>query len=147
MDNISGFGLVVTLIASQTFPTGITLTQFSDDGDPLDLPSIQIADKGMGLNGDLVVWSKATPVPVTLNVIANTQDDVNLSIIAENNRVGRGKNSSRDVITMTIVYPDGSTVFLDPGLITDAMFGKSVASAGRYKTKAYAFTFENMTRA
>lgn len=146
MQNISGVGLTINLIASRTFPTGIQLTQFADDADPIDIQSIQIAEKAVGLNGDLLGWAKAVPVPCVLNIIPNSDDDTNLSILAENNRVGRGKVSTRDVITMTIMYPDGSTLLLDPGLITDAMFGKSVASAGRYKTKPYAFAFENMTR-
>lgn len=147
MQDISGFGLIVGLVASVTFPAGITITQFSDDADPVDISSIQIADKAMGLNGDLLTWARAVPVPCTLNVIPNSDDDLNLSILAENNRVGRGKTSNRDVITITITYPDGSTVFLDPGVMTDAMFGKSIASAGRMKTKPYIFTFENITRA
>lgn len=147
MQDISGFGLIVGLVASVTFPAGITITQFSDDADPVDISSIQIADKAMGLNGDLLTWARAVPVPCTLNVIPNSNDDLNLSILAENNRVGRGKTSNRDVITITITYPDGSTVFLDPGVMTDAMFGKSIASAGRMKTKPYLFTFENITRA
>lgn len=146
MQDISGFGLVVSLIASNTFPAGIVLTQFADDSDPVDLASIQIADKAMGLNGDLITWAKATAVPCVLNIIAGTDDDRNLSILAENNRVGRGKLGSRDIITVTIRYPDGTTMTLNPGAITDAMFGKSVASAGRYKTKTYTFSFENLTR-
>lgn len=146
MQDISGFGLVVTLTASVTFPTGVTLTQFSDDADPVDLTSIQIADKAMGLNGDLITWAKATAVPCVLNIIPGSDDDRNMSILAENNRVSRGKVGTRDVITMTIQYPDGTVVFLGPGSMTDAMFGKSVASAGRMKTKNYTFAFEAITR-
>lgn len=146
MQDISGFGLVVSLIASVTFPAGITLTQFADDADPVDMASIQIADKAMGLNGDLVAWSKATAVPCVFNIIPGSDDDRNLAILAENNRVGRGKIGARDVITVTISYPDGTTAYLYPGIITDSMFGKSVASSGRMKSKPYVFTFENFTR-
>ncbi len=147
MQDISGFGLQVQLIGSVTFPAGINVTQFADDGDPLDLPSIQIADKAMGLNGDLITWAKATPLPMTLNVIAGSENDLNLQVLAENNRVGKGKNSARDVITATVVYPDGRILVLTNGKITDAMFGNSVASAGRLKTKAYIFSFENKVEA
>lgn len=145
MQNISGFGLSIRVLASNTFPAGFTLTQFADDADPFDIPSIQIADKAMGLNGDLVVWAKATPIAITLNVIAGTDDDKNLAILLEANRVARGKNGARDQITLTAIYPDGTQMTLSPGLITDGMPGKSVASAGRYKSKSYAFTFEQQT--
>src|SRR5574343_1608278 len=112
MNNISGFGLQIQVIASVTFPSGFTLTQFADDADPFDLPSIQIADKAMGLNGDLVVWSKANPIPVTVNVIPGSDDDKNLAILYDANRVGRGKVSARDEITLVGIYPDGSTITL-----------------------------------
>lgn len=145
MQDVSGFGLRLRLTASVTFPAGITLTQFADDADPFDLPSIQVADKAMGLNGDLVVWSKANPINTTLNIIPNTDDDRNLAILLNANRVSRGKNSSRDVVQLVGVYPDGRTVTLSNGKITDGAPGLSVASSGRLKTKAYQFSFEGLS--
>lgn len=146
MQDISGFGIRVILRASNTFPQGITLTQFADDADPFDTPSQQIMDKAMGLNGDLVVWSKANPITPTLNVIPDTDDDRNLQVLAEANRVGRGKTSARDVITMTVIYPSGRSLTLNQGKITDAILTQPTASAGRLKTKPFAFAFENITR-
>lgn len=144
MQDISGFGLQIQVVASFIYPAGITLTQFADDADALDFPSLQIADKAMGLNGDLIVWSKANPLLATINVIANSDDDTSLGILLAANRVGRGKNSTRDIITMNAIYPDGRFVNLTTGKITDGMFGQSVASAGRLKTKAYLFAFEGI---
>lgn len=143
MENISGFGLIIQLQASITFPFGLTLTKFADDADPLDLPSIQIGDKAMGLNGDLIWWNKATPIPMTLNMIPNTDDDENLGILLEANRVGRGKISAQDVINVTAIYPDGSFDVLQNGFITDGMPGTSIASSSRMKSKIYTFAFEN----
>lgn len=147
MPDISGFGAQAQIRASVTFPAGVNITQFADDADPIDAPSIQIADKAMGLNGDLVTWAKASPIIVTLNVIANSDDDKNLSVLFEANRVGRGKNSSQDVITMAVTFPTGRKVTYSAGRITDGQPGDSVASAGRLKTKAYAFAFENKVEA
>lgn len=141
--NITGFGVVVQIVASNTFPAGFTVTQFADDADPVDITSIRIADIAMGLNGDLISWSRAAPNPVTLNVIPNTNDDNNLQVLANANRVAQGKTSAKDVITMTIAYPDGHTRTFYNGTITDGMFGNSVASAGRLKTRSYAFSFES----
>lgn len=142
MTDISGFNTRVTIRASNTFPSGFTVTEFADDADPVDVPSQQIADKAMGLNGHLVSWAKANPIMATLNVIPDSEDDRNLAVLAEANRVGRGKSSAQDIITMTIVYPDGGTRTLSNGIITDAPLSTSVASAGRRKSKAYAFAFE-----
>lgn len=146
-NDISGFGIKVNIIASVTFPAGLLVTQFADDADAIDLPSTQIADKAMGVNGDLVTWSKATPLPVTLSVVPNSADDRNLAILFEANRVGQGKQSARDSITLVVVYPDGRTATYIRGAITDGPIGNSVASAGRMKSNAYQFAFENMVKA
>lgn len=147
MQDISAFGIRVRLVASVTFPAGIDITQFADDGDSLDVPQQQIADKAMGVNGDLIVWSKANPLLTTVNVIPSTDDDRNLSVLLEANRVARGKRSARDVITMTAVYPDGRTQTWSQGKITDGIPGNALASSGRMKTKPYMFAFESLNRA
>ena len=144
-NDISGFGLKATLIASVTFPAGFVISQFADDADPFDLPQIQIGDKAMGLNGDLITWSKANPLILNMNVIPAGDDDKNLAVLAEANRVGKGKQGARDVVTITGIYPDGRTITFSGGKITDAPIGSSVASAGRLKSKTYAFAFENAT--
>lgn len=142
-NNISAMGVSVRVVASRTFPAGFTVTQFADDADPIDLPSVQVMETAMGVNGDLVIWSRANPLTATINVIPGSDDDKNLAILLEANRPGRGKTSAMDEITLTVVYPDGSTLTLTGGVITDGPPGLSIASAGRQKSMAYAFAFEN----
>jgi hypothetical protein len=144
-NDITGYGLVVLLTASVTFPAGLAITQFADDADPLDIAAIKIADTAMGLNGDGIKWSKAIMNPMVLNVIPNSVDDVNLSILANANRVSQGATNARDVITAAITYADGTVITMNNGFITDAPFGSGVASAGRLKTKAYSFSFSSST--
>lgn len=146
MNDISGFGARVQVVASQTFPAGISITQFADDADPFDIPSMQIRDKAMGLNGDLVSWSKANPIPVTLNVIPGSEDDYNLGVLFESNRVGKGKFGARDVVTIIVIYPDGAVAAFTQGTITDGQPANSAQSSGRLKSKAYSFCFENINR-
>ena len=146
MNDISAFGLRVNLTASETFPAGILITQFADDADPIDSPSIQIKDKAMGLNGDLVTWSKANPVPFTINVIPDSDDDINLSVLFEANRVGKGKQGARDVINMVVIFPNGNVTSYTAGTITDGQPSNSAQNSGRMKSKAYGFAFENVNR-
>lgn len=143
MNDISGYGLRVQLVASVTFPAGITLEQFADDVDPVDSASIQIRDKAMGINGDLITWSKATPIPMVTALIPGSEDDRNMAVLFEANRTGKGKAGARDIITATIIYPDGNTLTLLQGVITDGPAGRGVGSGGRLKTSAYTFAFEN----
>ena len=140
MQDISGVGLQVRIIASVTFPAGFSLTQFADDAD-------QIAETAMGLNGDMVWWSKAQIIPMTMNVIPNSDDDRNMAVLLEANRVGKGKKPAGDVITVVGIYPDGRSITFPQGKITDGQPGNSIASAGRMKSKAYQFKFENKVSA
>lgn len=144
MQDVSGFGLAVSLTASVTYPTGISITKFADDADPFDIPEITIKDGAMAVNGDLVTWSKATKIDIKIAVIPGSPDDVALAVLAENNRVGLGKTSVQDKINLTGVYPDGSTVNLTNGTPTTYMPGFSVATAGRKKSRVYGFQFENV---
>ena len=143
MEFISGNGLIVTLTASNTYPVGIVISAFADDADPFDIPALQIADSAMGLNGDLIGWTKPNPIKMTLAVIPTSAEDIALGILLQANRAGRGKLSAQDVITLTGVYPNGQIIQLTEGLITDGMPGNSVASSSRLKSKTYNFSFEN----
>ena len=146
MQDISGFGFQLRVIASKTFPQGFTVTAFGDDADPFDLPSLQINDAAMGLNGDMVTWTFHSPIANVVNVIPKTDDDKNLAVLFEANRAARGKKPARDVISLVAVYPDGSTVTLSKGVCYQSIPGNSIASAGRFKTKPYEFRFEQLAR-
>lgn len=141
--DVSGFGLVANIIASNTFPLGLPITQFAGDTDPLDMNSIDIADAEMGLNGDLITWAKAVALTAIIAVIPGSTDDLNLQILFDANRVAQGKNSVQDSITLTVVYPDTSQVTLTNGKMVSGPPGRSVASGGKQKTKVYGFKFQD----
>ena len=144
MTNFSGFGTVVTIQASNTVPFGYVITQFADDVDVLDIPSVEVGSSAMGINGDLIRWSKPVPLPVNISVIPGGVDDKLLGVILEANRVGQGKQGANDIITLNIVYPNNSgfTTFSN-GLITNGMLSNSISTEGRLKTKTYSFSFQN----
>jgi len=142
-EDISGYGLEVNVIGSLTFPVGFTITEFADDADPFDTPEIQLADTAMGLNGDLVSWNTPNPIEVAINVIPGSEDDINLSILAEANRSGKGKRAIVDKITMSRTFPGEAPLILTNGKIVSAIPVTGVASSGRKKSKPYIFRFEN----
>lgn len=146
MQDISAFGIRLRLTASVTFPAGITITAFADDADALTVEPQEINATAMGVNGDLISWSRANPLPLVINVIPNSEDDRNLQVLLEANRVGRGKRGVRDVIVITAVYPDGSTSTWSNGVLTNGRVGNAIASAGRLQTKPYTFSFEAFAR-
>lgn len=145
MLNISGVGLQLWLVASVTFPVGVPLTQFADDADALNSADITIGDTGMGLNGDLLVWAKAVAIPVKIGVIPDSIDDTNMAILFNANRVAKNKASAGDILTLICVYPDGTVITFNNGLLTQGPATSNVLSAGRLKSKEYTMMFENVS--
>lgn len=143
--DVSGTGFSLTVKASVTFPQGFLVTAFADDADPWDSPALDIATLSMNVNGDLVSFSAPQPLTRTLNVIPGSEEDNNLAILWEANRVGKGKRAARDIITIVATWPDGSTETLGGGKITNGMSGKSLASGGKIKSRAYLFGFESLS--
>ena len=140
---ISGFGLQVRIVALPAFPKGFDITQFPDDSDPVEVQDLQIADAAMGLNGDLMSWTQAQPIELSLSVFPNQEDDKNLSQLLESNRAGRMKIATEDSITLIVTYPDGKTTTFLNGIITGGTPMTGSTSSGRLKTKTYTFKFEN----
>ena len=143
MSDISGTGTIVRLRANITYPVGIPVTQWADDTDPLDSAVIDIAATAMGVNGNLVTWGNPVVIPLVLAVIPNSIDDLALAALLENNRVGKLKLRTRDIISADVIYPNLGTVSLSGGAIISGPVMNSIASAGRLKSKVYTFHFEN----
>lgn len=147
VQDVSGFGSVINLIADTTFPTGIPITNFAGDTDPYDAETIEIAGHQMGLNGDLIVWAQAKGLPFRVAVIPNSVADRNLQILADANRVGPGKPSVGDVIQLALQYPAGNATQWYNGRLLTAPFGLSAAGSGQLKTRVYGFIFESKSGA
>lgn len=142
---IGGVGLVVSLRATSTYPAGMVIEQFADDADPFDFPDLDIAEVAMGLNGDMLSWSKAKPLLVNIAVVPESDDDNNLAVLLAANRVGKNKLSALDKITLAGKYPSGYTVTLTEGKLLSGSISNSINAAGRMKSKVYKFAFQNVT--
>lgn len=143
MFNISGYGLTVSLIASNTFPVGLLLTQWPDDQDALSFPDIEIADGGVGVNGDLIVWSKGAPIRAVISAIPDSPTDLQLALLLSANRVGKNKIGAKDTIQMAVVQGNNNIGTFTQGIIISGSPFNSITSASRMKTKTYNFMFEN----
>ena len=144
MQDISGFGLKIIVIASNTYPTGLILTQFADDTDPLDFPEVDVADFTTGLNGDLIQNQHPNPLEVNLALIPRTGDANALEFLFNANRVGKNRNSAKDIITLVAYYPDGTMRTATNGGVRSGAITDGIASDGRTKTRVFGFTFEDL---
>lgn len=143
MQNIYGTGTKVTIIAIPTFPAGITITTFPDDQDAVSVDNQDITEVAMGVNGDMVAWGRPTPINITLSVIPDSEDDKNLGILFDMNRIAKNKVSAQDKITMTISCPGSDSKTYINGVMTGGPAGNSVSSGARKQSKQYRFSFEN----
>lgn len=141
--NISGFLSKISIIASNTFPVGIYITDFADDVDPFEFSELTIAETKMAVNGQLLKWTTANAIPAKISVIPDSDSDIQLAILLEQNRAGYGKTDSNDTINMVVVYTNGNVVSFNNGYIVSGPTASGLSSAGRLKSKTYSFMFEN----
>lgn len=142
---ITATGTIYRVVASVTFPQGFDIDELADDTDPFDFPNADIAEYGIAQNGTLLVWNKAVALPVTFNVPPNLSADINLTALYNANRRTKDHQPAGDIITITAIYPDGTTKTLKNGIILTGSPMKSTANNGRFKTRSFGFVFQNAT--
>ena len=54
------------------------ITEFSDEGTPIDIPALEVAAGNMNLNGKLVTWTKPNPINISFTLIPGSESDNNL---------------------------------------------------------------------
>ena len=141
--NISGYGLTISMIASNTFPVGILLRNFPDDQDAVSFTDMDIADYAVGVNADLITWSKGAAVKVSIGAIADSATDLQLALLLSANRVGPNKLSARDVFQCGIIQGNNNTGGFSNGLIISGPPFNTIQSTGKMKSKIYTFVFES----
>lgn len=144
MNNVSATGIKAFLIASHTFPAGFWISEFADDRDAVSVENTQVNETAMGPNGDMVVWGTPTPIAVQLGVINGSESDENLRILFNANRVAKNKASVKDIITLTIQYPDGRKIICNNGVLVSGPALPTAVSSSRINGNEYGFRFENV---
>ena len=103
----------------------ITLTDFSDEGTPIDISGLQIADGAKNMNGFLVTWTKPSVITVSFTLIPGSDDDFNLrahlqaQFLAGGRVMGQGGSLEDAYISsMVIKSPAYSMLANDPNLGT-----------------------------
>lgn len=142
MENVSVNGSSARLVASFTFPTGFDLIKFADDADPFDISDNTVASHGSGINGDLVVWSTANGIEISVSVLPGTDEANNLAILWSSNKVAVGKVAVKDILTLVINLPNGKQQIYSGGALISGPAGISGSSDGRQKTQTYSMVFE-----
>ena len=140
--NVSGFGTSILVTASKTFPVPFPITQFTDQSDPIQFDNLTIAEAGVGINVDIYSGSTVNLITCQVSVIANSIDDIALTILFEANRAEHGKSIANDKLTFVVAYPNNKIVTLREGVFIGGDPANTLTSGkGLIKYKTYSFAF------
>lgn len=144
MTDTSAVGIALRLTASVTYPQGITLTAFPEDGDIGPSGDNEIAGNASGVNGDLIWWKTVNGIEVSVPVIPNTIDDDSLATLYHANRAAKNRFPKKDIIQIVATNPvTGVSTTYKNGIVKNGRIGYTYGGDGRIKTKTYSFVFED----
>lgn len=147
MQNVSAFGTSITIVATQSFPIGFTITDFSDDKDPLKIEEIEPTGYDPLIDGSLFFYDKTAPVKVVVSVIPGSADDINLKIMLQARKGSASVIPLPDVTSMVIAYGNNGTVAFSNGSLVSGPLADSIQQAGRYSGNSYTFIFSSFSGA
>lgn len=134
--DISATGFSVYLKSTESFKNGFYLEGLADDADPLGFDELSLAETDTNVNGDLVVFGKPQVLKPKIAVVAGSPADNNLQAL-----LAARQSGVKELIEMTVSYPDGSSLTASGGVMTSGTKGKGVSSGGRTATRTYSFAF------
>jgi hypothetical protein len=140
MIDISGFGTGITIIAINSFPMGVPVSQFADDKDPIVITPMETVGWKMLYDGSLFQYAKADPIRVSISVIAGSEDDINLKLLLQGSLASAGVLPLPNTTSMVLNYPVGY-VMLSNGTIYRGPIADTVQASGRKAGNTYDFAF------
>ncbi len=141
----SSIGVSARLVASITYPSGITLTAFPEDGDLGISGTTAIGSHASGVNGHLIVWKTANGVTVSLPIIPNTEDASLMDRLYAANQPAPNKLVAKDIIQLVITNPvTGVPTTYKNGWLEEGPAGTQYGLDGRIRSKVYTITFESV---
>lgn len=141
MIDISTAGSGITIFSLSSFPMGFRLTSFADDVDPFSVETTEVSGFEKLYDGNIFTFDKTSPIMLSVGVIPNTADDINLKILLQKRKGSASRISIADDVTMVVVYPDGGRNVLSQGAILGGSIADSLTSGGRKKSNEYHFVF------
>lgn len=143
--DVSSIGVSILLKASQTYPLGITLTAFPEDGDLGVTGATAIGAHASGVNGDLIVWKTANGIEVNIPLIPNTEDCYKMERLYAANAPAAGRTAAKDIIQMVVTNPNtGIPTTYKNGWLEEGPAGNQYGLDGRIKSKVFKITFETV---
>ena len=147
MIDVSAFGSSIRVISTVSFPVGFKLSQFADDEDPLSVSEVEVSGFEKLYDGNIFIFDKTSPILLSVGVMPNTDDDINLKILLQQRKSSSQILPLPDVTAMIVEYPDGGRVALSDGGILSGPLADSLTTQGRKKGNVYHFVFGSFSGA
>ena len=96
-----------TLSFSNPFLNKNVVLEFSDEGTPLEFPDLEVCGYAMTMNGELVTWTKPSPITFRISVIPGSVSDASLRNLLYAGHVGGKKGIA---ISQSVVYIASATL-------------------------------------
>ena len=156
MVDISMAGAKIVLNASGIKSRPIT--EFSDEGTPIDIPALEVAAGSMNLNGKLVTWTKPNPVTVSFTLIPHSNSDKSLRSFLRAVHIGGKGETVGDafISSMIITVPspknesstrqkDKSEFTFTNGRLLSGQPAIGSNAEGKASPSTYTFMFESVS--
>lgn len=160
MIDISMQGAMLALDVPAIAKGGNVVLEFSSEGTPIEFPDLETCGYEMTMNGELVTWTKPTPITWSVTVIAGSNSDVALRNLLYAGHVGgrRGKPISQTYVHITsaeltvpsimsngVVSSNGKTTFsFANGRMTGGPTAIGSNAEGKMSPHTYKFVFESV---
>jgi len=156
MIDISSNGLRINIKSNGYSVSDIS--EFTDDGTPVEVPALEVVGSGMSLNGCLVTWTKPNPIGLSFTLIPRTVSDENMRNFLIASHVGgnsNGLNTDNLIInTLTIKYPSTSSTTDSYTKMATYRNGRLVSGQpaigsnadGKLTACTYTFVFESCSK-
>ena len=137
--------------------------EFSDEGTPLEFPDLEVCGYAMTMNGELVTWTKPTPITFRISVIPGSVSDTSLRNLLYAGHIGGKKGNAINQIAVyiasaTLTVPQislNSTAIIQDGgrhrftFHNGRLTGGNPAigsnSEGKMSVRTYNFVFESVS--
>ena len=129
--SMGGTRVVVNFANNQS----ITLMDFSDEGTPIDISGLQIADGAKNMNGYLVTWTKPSVITVSFTLIPGSDDDLALRAHLQAQCLAGGRTMSSG--------GGLEDAYISSMVITSPAYGASDPALATTKNTSRIFTFSN----
>ena len=139
----------VSFAGSTITIAGITIQNFMDDANPIELQDVEVSSVGVNLNGCIIRNAKPNIIMMSVTVIPGSEEDSRLYDLWRKYRVQNGVNNASTVwsqsLTASIACANGllkkSNYRFGGGTMVSGPPGPSASAEGKMQGRTYTFAF------